>query len=182
MPWDMSDTKAQPARGFGRTTWAAYAACAWALIFALMSFYWALGGEIGLDTLGLGIQALAHDPGFIALVWLTSIAKVIGGLFALTLVRPWLLWLPPIWKLVLALVGGAAMALYGGVNLVVEWLLVIGAIHIDGVVVTEGIRWHAWIWDPWWLLGGILFLLAAWQYQHSLRRPTQTQAPAPTTR
>jgi len=52
----------------------------------------------------------------------------------------------------------------------VEGLLVGGAIHIDGVVVTEGIRWHAWLWDPWWLLGGILFLLAAWQYQRSLRR------------
>jgi hypothetical protein len=66
-----------------------------------MSFYWALGGELGLNTLGLGIQSLAHDPGFIALVWLTGIAKALGGLFALTLARPWLLWLPPIWKLVL---------------------------------------------------------------------------------
>jgi Protein of unknown function (DUF3995) len=182
MPWDMSDTKAQPARGFGRTTWAAYAACAWALIFALMSFYWALGGEIGLDTLGLGIQALAHDPGFIALVWLTGIAKVVGGLFALTLVRPWLLWLPPIWKLALAWLSGSALALYGGVNLVVEWLLVSGAIHIDGVVVTEGIRWHAWLWDPWWLLGGILFLLAAWQYQRSLRKAPHAKTPTLTTR
>src|SRR5690348_17706631 len=105
----MSDTKAKSARGFGRKTWAAYAACAWALLFALMSFYWALGGELGLNTLGSGIQALAHDPGFIALVWLTGVAKVIGGYFALTLVRPWLLWLPPIWKFILAFVGGGAM-------------------------------------------------------------------------
>ena len=56
-----------------------------------MSFYWALGGELGLNTLGSGIQALAHDPSFIALVWLTGVVKVLGGLFALTLVRPWLL-------------------------------------------------------------------------------------------
>jgi uncharacterized protein DUF3995 len=178
----MSDMNAQPAQGFGRETWAAYAACAWALLFALMSFYWALGGEFGLNTLGLGIQALAHDPGFIALVWLTGIAKVLGGLFALTLARPWLLWLPPIWKLALAWVGGAALALYGSVNLVVEWLIVTGAIHIAGVAVTEGIRWHARLWDPWWLLGGILFLLAAWQYQRALRRAKQAKAPALTTR
>ncbi|HEY7342094.1 MAG TPA: DUF3995 domain-containing protein [Ktedonobacterales bacterium] len=177
----MSDTTARPARGFGRKTWAAYTACAWALLFALMSFYWALGGELGLNTLGLGIQALAHDPGFIALVWLTGVVKVLGGLFALTLARPWLLWLPPRWKLALAWVGGAALALYGGVNLVVEWLIVSGAIHIAGVAVTDGIRWHARLWDPWWLLGGILFLLAAWQYQHVLRRARQTKAPTLTT-
>src|SRR5690348_2155958 len=142
-----------------------------------MSFYWALGGELGLNTLGQGVQALAHECGFVALVWLAGIVKVLGGLFALTLVRPWLLWLPPIGKLVLAWVGGAALALYGGVNLVVEWLLVIGAIHLRGVVVTEGIRWHAWLWDPWWLLGGILFLLAAWQYQRSLRNARQAKTP-----
>ena len=164
-----TETQAQTARRFGRETWAAYAACVWALLFALMSFYWALGGQLGLNTLGAGIRALAHDPGFVAIVWLTGIAKVIGGLFALTLVRPWAHWLPPIWKLALAWIGGAGLALYGGVNLIVEWLVVVGVIQMNGLEVTEGIRWHAWLWDPWWLLGGVLFLLAAWRYRRSRR-------------
>jgi hypothetical protein len=64
----------------------------------------------------------------------------------------------------------------------VEWLIVSGAIHIAGVAVTEGIRWHAQLWDPWWLLGGILFLLAAWQYQRARRRAMNAKAPALTTR
>ena len=161
--------KTAEAPGSGRRTWAAWVACVWALLFALMSFYWALGGELGVNTLGSGIQSLAHDPGFIAIVWLTGVAKIIGGLFALTLIYPWPRWLPPIWKLILAWIGGVGLALYGGVPLVIEGLVLGGAIRVSGPVDWEGLRWHVWLWDPWWLLGGILFLLAAWQYQRSRR-------------
>ena len=164
------EARARPASGVGRSTWAAWAACAWALLFALMSFYWALGGQLGANTLGSGIQALAHDPGFIAVVWLTGVAKVIGALFALTLIYPWPRWLPSGWRFALAWIGGVGLALYGGVQLVIEGLVLGGAIRVSGPVDWEGLRWHVWLWDPWWLLGGILFLLAAWQYQRSRRR------------
>ena len=110
----MAETAARPentAHMFRRTTWAAYAACGWALLFALMSFYWAAGGNFGVETLGSAIQAQAHNPGFVAIVWLTGVAKVIGGLFALTLVRPWALWLPRRLKLILAWTGGIGLAL-----------------------------------------------------------------------
>ena len=166
-------------QGFRWDRWGAYAACAWALLFALASFYWALGGEFGVNTLGSGIQAMRHDPGFLAVVWLTGIAKAFGGLFALTLVRPWVRWLPPIWKLALAWIGGIGLALYGSIPLTLEGLVLSGVVHVSGPVDWEGVRWHFWLWDPWWLLGGILFLLAAWQYQRSLRR--KTKAPTPTT-
>lgn len=135
------------------------------MLFALISFYWAAGGTLGVNTLGSGIQALAHDPGFIAVVYLTGIAKVIGGLFALTLARDWARWLPSIWKIVLAWVGGVGLALYGGVQFIVEGLVLVGAVPVSGPIDWEGLRWHVWLWDPFWLLGGILFLLAAWQYQ-----------------
>ncbi|HEU5348830.1 MAG TPA: DUF3995 domain-containing protein [Ktedonobacterales bacterium] len=171
---------AQPPGRFGRTTWAAYAACAWAMLFALMSFYWALGGDFGVNTLGSGVQSLAHDPGFIAVVWLTGIAKVLGGLFALTLVRPWMLWLPPTWKLALAWLAGIALALYGGIQLIIEGLVLSGVVLVSGQVDWEGLRWHVWLWDPWWLLGGILFLLAAWHYRLSLRATTQAPISADT--
>ena len=165
----MAETTAQSARGFGWNIWTAYAACGWSLLFALMSFYWALGGELGVKTLGSGIQSLADDPGFVAVVWLTGVAKVVGGLFALTLVYPWARWLSPRWKLILAWVGGAGLALYGGVQLIIEGMVLGGAMKVSGPVDWEGLRWHVWLWDPWWLLGGVLFLLAAWQYQRARR-------------
>lgn len=175
-----SEYDSRPARGIGRTTWAAYAAGAWALLFALLSFYWALGGEFGVNTLGSVIQSLAHDPGFIVVVWLTGVAKVIGGMFALTLVRPWALWLPSIWKLALAWIGGIGLALYSGVQLILEGLVLGGVIRSSGAVDWTGLRWHFWLWDPWWLLGGVFFLLAAWHYQRSLWPGTPSATKAPT--
>ncbi|HKT38660.1 MAG TPA: hypothetical protein VJR48_09835, partial [Ktedonobacterales bacterium] len=64
-------------------------------------------------------------------------------------------------------------------QLVVEGLVLGGAVPVSGPVDCEGLRWHVLLWDPFWLLGGVLFLLAAWQYQRSLR--PATKAPTPTT-
>ena len=171
---------ARPARGSGRTTWAAYAACAWALLFALLSTYWGLGGVIGMNTFGSGVQSLASTPGFTAGVWLTGIAKAIGGLFALTLVRPLTPWLPPIWKLALAWAVGIGLALYSGVQIVLEGLILGGVIRARSPVDWVALHWHFWFWDPWWLLGSVLFLLAAWRYQRSLWPVATNTTPAPT--
>ena len=47
------------------------AAFAWAVIFALMSLYWAAGGMVGGETLGVEIDRLAHerDASFVAWLW-----------------------------------------------------------------------------------------------------------------
>jgi hypothetical protein len=79
------------------TKWASYAgyagyvACAWALAFAAVSFYWAAGGTSGADTIGPALTslALARDPEFIAILWATGVLKVVAALLALALVRPW---------------------------------------------------------------------------------------------
>jgi len=73
------------------TPWAAYAACALAWLSAVPSFYWALGGTAGLDTVGGAIEELARtrDPAGIALGLGAGVLKLAGGLLALALVRPW---------------------------------------------------------------------------------------------
>ena len=61
--------------------WAAYAACALALLSAVASFYWALGGTVGLDTVGGAIEELARtrDPAGVALGIAAGTLKVAGG-------------------------------------------------------------------------------------------------------
>src|SRR5919106_2581347 len=73
------------------TARAAYAVCALALLYAVPSFYWALGGTAGLDTVGGAIKELgrSRDPGGVALGVGAGVLKVAGGLLALALVRPW---------------------------------------------------------------------------------------------
>ena len=74
-----------------RATWAAYGACALAWLSAVPSFYWALGGTAGLDTVGGAIEELGRtrDPTGVALGIGAGVLKVAGGLLALALVRPW---------------------------------------------------------------------------------------------
>ena len=141
---------------------AAYAACAWAVVFAAASFYWAAGGTVGEDTVGGVITRL---PGIVALLWVTGALKVIGALLALALVRPWGRVLPRWLLLTLSWAGGVGLTAYGAIPLVVNGLMVAGVLHVPGPVDWTAMRWHVFLWDPWWLLGGLLFVAAAWSYQ-----------------
>lgn len=157
----------------GWTQLAGYAACAWALVFAAVSFYWAAGGTIGADTIGpaLASLALARDPEFVAILWITGALKLVAGLLALALVQRWG-WFIPRWLPLIAGWGAAiGLILYGGASFVQHALMVTGAIAIPaGLVGETAARWHLLLWDPWWLLGGLLFAAATWGYgQHTAR-------------
>lgn len=169
------------------TAWAAYGACAWAVAFAAMSFYWAAAmslswpaeGILGIETQGHAIKELAlaprHDPKFVALLWGTGVVKVIAALLAL--VRPWGQALPRPLLLAAAWTAGVGMTAYGGIPFVVNGLMLAGVLNVPGSVDWTAIRWHFVLWDPWFTVGGILFALAARQYrrytawQHTGRLP-----------
>jgi uncharacterized protein DUF3995 len=146
--------------------WAGYAACGLGLIFAAVSFYWGAGGTLGLDTIGGAIERLgrARDPRILAAVWVTGVLKVLGGLLALALVGAGAKWLPR-WPV--ALLGwGAAVVLtvYGGSLVASEALVASGAIRPATPVDWKPLLWHLYLWDMSFLVWGLLFGVAAWQY------------------
>lgn len=148
----------------------ALAACAWALIFAAASFYWAAGGTFLADTIGgeLERRGRAREPAFVATLWVTGVLKVVGGLLALALLRPWRGRRALAWVLG---VGGALTALYG-VALMVQHGLMAAGVLSRGDLEPGEVRWHLLLWDPFWLLGGVLFLQAArTTYSGYRRRP-----------
>lgn len=147
-----------------------YSACVWAFIFAAMSFYWALGGTAGTDTLGeIANPELAEKPGFIVLVWGTGVLKALGGLLALALVRPWGR-IVPRWLLVTAVgCGGIFMIVYSGANFLVRLLMWADLLDTPESMHSTAARWHLLFWNPWWLLGGILFSATAWLAIRSTR-------------
>ncbi len=150
--------------------WAAYAAAGWAFAFAAVSFYWAAGGTLGLGTLAKTIRdlAVARDQGFITVIWITGVLKVVAGLMALALVRPWATVFPR-WMLLVAGWGtGALLTLYGGVDIIGAGLGVAG---ITDPVDPTGTRWYLVLWGPVWLVGGLLMLRAASHYTR-LSRPS----------
>jgi len=54
-----------------------------------------------------------------------------------------------------------APAIYGAASLVQHALMVIGATPTPLALGSEAARWHLVLWDPWWIIGGVLFVLAA---------------------
>lgn len=159
--------EAAPTRRPASTTWAAYAAAAWAFVFAAMSFYWAAGGTAGGSTLGESMTKLARErePWFVAVLWVTGALKAVAGVVALALVQPWGQRFPRWLRLVAAWGVGAILVLYGGANLAARGLMEVGLIEKPASVDSAAARWHLLLWDPWWLLGGLLFVAAAWSYQ-----------------
>jgi hypothetical protein len=129
-----------------------------------MSFFWAAGGTTGIETLGNEIERRARErePGFVTEVWVTGVLKVVVGLLALAPVRPWGRRLPRRALVITTWVVGAGLALYGVANLIQHGLMKAGAIDTPSGLGSDAATWHLLLWDPWWLLGGVLFIAAAW--------------------
>jgi hypothetical protein len=106
-----------------------------------------------------------NNSQMIALTWATGVLKVIAGLLALALVRPWGRRIPRRLLLVAVWGTGALLTLYGGAGLIEKALMEAGVIDIPESLGAPAVRWYLLMWEPWWLLGGVLFLLAAWGYQ-----------------
>jgi hypothetical protein len=147
-------------------TVAAYAAAVLAFAYALVSLYWALGGHALVTTVGGYVEQFARRGGALpVLVALAAAAaKAAGGLLALALVRPWGRMVPRRWLLIGSSAASVLLVGYGGLNVLAGSLVLLGAIHPAGPVDRTALRWHAGVWDLWFLVWGILLAVAAVGY------------------
>ena len=138
----------------------AYAAAIVAFAYALLSLYWALGGDALVSTIGGYVEQFARRGG--ALPALTALAatlaKVAEGLLAL--VRPWGRMVPRGWLLAGSAGASALLVVYGGLTVLLGALVLLGVIHPAGSVDRTALRWHVEVWDLWFLVWGILLALA----------------------
>jgi Protein of unknown function (DUF3995) len=144
---------------------AAYAAAAWSILFAAMSAFWALGGTLGLDTLGNEIErdARAREPDVIALVWVTALLKVVGAALAIALVRPWGRVLPRRPLVIATWIVGLGVLAYALASFAQHGLMKADVVDTPVALGSSAVGWHLALWDPFWLLGGLLFIAAARQ-------------------
>lgn len=156
----------------GVPTWPAYNAAVWALLFAAVSFYWALGGTALLDTIGESVTgpALAGDPLVVAAVWISVFGKLAGVPGALALTQRWGS-LFPRWLVLLAGWGVTALlCLYGGANLVQQLLMAAGVVEVSDTF-RPVLMWHLFLWSPVWLIGGVLYGIATFYLTKASRAP-----------
>ncbi|MFI6154334.1 DUF3995 domain-containing protein [Kitasatospora sp. NPDC051170] len=142
--------------------WPGYAAAAWGVLFAVPSFYWALGGTGGASTtVSPALVKLAEDgvTWFLVVLWVTGVLKLVGTALGIALLgsrgrRPDQL-------LQLAGWGAGVLLVWHGGLFAVEGLLVqTGVLHIAPELVPVS-RWYTFLWGPWFVLGGVCFGLAA---------------------
>jgi Protein of unknown function (DUF3995) len=174
------------ASGVSSLAWALYAGilCVMGAIVALLRFR----GERMLRRTRLGVVGVACAAmaayvvyaftvnGF---MWLLApgVLFAVGAVIALALIQPWGRAIPRSLLLLLAWVGGALLVLktlYGAsvqvlaVTGVITWQQVqtlIGAPVSQAPTAQEGAHtalWNFLVWNPWFLLGGILFCALAW--------------------
>ena len=140
----------------------AYAAATVAFGYALMSLYWALGGDARVSTVGGYVEPFPRRGGAlpVLIALAATLAKLAGGLLALALVRPWGRMVPRRWLLSGSAGVSALLVVYGGLTVLLGALVLLGVIHPAGSVDRTALRWHVGVWDLWFLVWGILLALA----------------------
>src|SRR5690625_2170580 len=129
----------------------------WTVIFAGISFYWALGGQAGVRSLGGAIyeMSLYPSPSFVATVWLTGVMKLLGIVLFWMLFRNWKK--PFITKILYYFMkmAGVFLFLYGLLNFMTISLSAFNVLDFD--LDSYATFWRLVFWEPFWMIGGIFY-------------------------
>lgn len=162
----MNQTAADSAIATQAPRWAGYAAALWAGVFAAISLYWALGGTVGIDTVGGQIAELARsgDSSGVALAWAATLLKIAGVVYALALVQPWGRVFPRRLMLVAGWAGVALLVAYGLLNVGGGLLVATGLFDAPADVDRYALYWHLALWEPYFVVWGVLLGIAVHHY------------------
>ncbi|GAA2107972.1 DUF3995 domain-containing protein [Actinomadura alba] len=155
-----------------RLAWCGHAAFVLGLLYALVSAYWAAGGTAGLDTLGGELERLARarDPLMIAMVWLIAGLKLVAAVLGPALVQSWGRRFPRWMLLTLSWGAATVLVLYGGLLVGGQRLVKTGVLEASPDMDWTAFNWHLFLWDPWFLIWGLLLGAVTWS---STRRRTE---------
>lgn len=143
-----------------------YAACIWALLFAVANVYLQLGGPDPLQN-----WRVHPFVGWIMLLNLAVIPlKLLACLVALALVQPWgeRLSRPLRWLLLTLAWSGCAILLgYPVLGSISTMLVQTGLLPSPppGIIVGGGFQMRVILYGSFFLFAGILFLIPTWHYQ-----------------
>jgi hypothetical protein len=130
------------------------------LAYAAISAYWALGGTWLLATVSSSLVTAHQSATAVMAVWAAVVLKAVAALLPL----PVCLSAPPSKRhgrlRLLAWAEAAVLTLYGFVFTLAGLLVQVGVIHQRRTADRRALVWHAYLWDPWFLVWGLLVIIA----------------------
>ena len=134
----------------------------WSVAYMVPHVYWALDGTIGLSALKPSAPAL---PEWRAINWAATVVLAVPALIALALMRA----RPGAFKaslLIASLAGAAIAAGHGVYGIVYRSLTVAGVVDVDGQSFDASrhgwVVWDLLVFEPWFLIEGLLFAGVGW--------------------
>ena len=140
--------------------WLAVAAAVIDLAYAAISAYWGLGGTWLLATVSASLATGRQGATVIAGVWVAVVLKAVGALIPLLACGPTR---HSTWHRRLRVVAwaeGVVLIGYGFVLTSVELAAEAGLIHPGRSADRRALAWHAYLWDPWFLVWGLVVVVA----------------------
>jgi Protein of unknown function (DUF3995) len=139
---------------------AAAAALAVGLAYTAISAYWAFGGTWLLDTVSSSLVTAHPSVTAVMAVWAAVVLKAVAALLPLHVCLT-----PPPSKRhdrlrLLAWAEAAVLTLYGFAFTLAGLMLQVGIIHQRRTADRRALVWHAYLWDPWFLVWGLSVIIA----------------------
>ncbi|MFY9934616.1 MAG: DUF3995 domain-containing protein [Streptosporangiaceae bacterium] len=134
------------------------------LAYAAISVYWAAGGGWLLNTVGISLSQ-PGQAGHLA-VWGAAAVKAVAALLPLLAIGVWPRTVNGgLRRLarVLAWIETAILTGYGLILTATGLLVQAGVITPAAYADRLALKWHAYLWDPWFLIWGIFVFLALWR-------------------
>jgi len=149
------------------------------LVFAAASFYWALGGTrmVGTVSASLNEKTRTGEANLLLGAWVPGCLKLLAALVPLlALHRPTnSTWARPLWAL--ACLEAGILTLYGLVLTTAGLLVQTDLLHASADADSRALAWHAYLWDPWFLIWGLLVTAALLRSRHLRSQPPTGRGP-----
>lgn len=117
---------------------------------------------MGFETIGPAVADLASNPALTTILLITGLIIFIAGLLPLGLVQSWgrvlprQIWWGAVW------ITGFSQLLRGVSFLLVHALEFTSSSEAAAGIGRTAALWQLLFWDPFWILGGVLFIVTAW--------------------
>lgn len=154
---------------------AAVAALVVGTLYAAVSAYWGLGGTGLLSTVGgtLEREGRSGATAVRVLLWVAVLLKLCAALIGLLAVARQG-WIGPQGRRLArhaAWIAALLLTAYGALLSATGLLVQLDLLHASATADRKALRWHAFLWDPWFLLWGLLLTVALTRSRSHTRQP-----------